>query len=261
MIRKHFFDLHILGILFLISLFFYCGNPKVHYSIMKYQASIIPKKEKENNKSWIRIHVSKDHSFWFEFLSKKTFDYLLDLADIDIERNSRIPSLQYFRFKFKYTGEKPLEVDFFKAYFVDEFGKKYKAIRRKEFIKKYTSVAYAWVDYHKLFIPYKKVSKELENGQGYVPFHKSETFQEKEKRQEKQDTGAKGKLRPFVSHRTKIKVNSRKESIFHLVPFPNFSIGSRKFKLLLDFKLDGQTKQIKMPFLYVSNRDDMKKSH
>ena len=263
-------NIHCFIIIFLLNILFYCGNPRVHYSIIKYKKSGDPDKvssaltrESKYGKSaeslvrmtdpedGISIDVNNEYALWFGFLNQKIFSYLSSLTDMQINKNFRWPKLQYFTFQFKYYGKKSMEVDFFRVYFIDEFGREYRAIPEKEFKKKYTSITYSWLDYQKFFVPYKKVDKGSENK--YLPIKQTNAI--KNKKVKKND-----EIPMVLRHKTKIIINNSQEEIFHIVPFPDFFIGSKKFRLIFNFKIDGETKQIDMPFVYVSSREDIKEN-
>ena len=189
-------NIHFFIIIFLLYTVSYCGNPQVHYSIIKYKKSTAPGKgspvltREKGSKfyskhgrtvesaipgNWISVDMSDEYALWFGFLDKKIFNHLSDKANIQINKNFRLPRLQYFTFQFKYYGKRNMEVDFFRAYFVDGSGRKYHAIHEKEFKKKFTSVAYSWLDHGVFFIPYRKVSENSDDE--YLPIEQANASQ------------------------------------------------------------------------------------
>ena len=273
-VRENVMNIYLFTIVFLLHTLLYCGNPRVYYTIIKHKKSVDPANgspglTRENvsrvhyeygepveplarvtgTGNWISIDAGDEYAFWFGFLNKKLLSYLINAEDIQISKNFRLPKLQYFTFQFKYYGEKNMEVDFFNVYFIDEFGRKYQAVQRKEFKKQYTSIAYSWLDYQIFFVPYLKVSEGSESK--YFPIKQMKAVQKMERNH----------ATAMISrHKTRIKINNARGEIFHIVPFPDFFIGSKKFRLIFNFKIDGQTKQIDMPFFYVSSREDIKEN-
>ena len=228
--------------------FFSCGNPKILYHVARVnlfqdiktysdgdqlppQTTLLSEEFSAHKDNWIFIYNSADLAISFEMLdTEKNSDYL-EAIGFPLSSIVRLPKSYYFRYNLVYRGKQSLKINFYKSYFQDEFKHRYEPISKKEFEKTYTSFFYSWINYNKLHRIY---------AQNIDPSNKKKKIYQALNRQPEKSV----EITP-------------KSNIFQIVSYPFFSLRSKRYNLLLRFKIGNVTKEINTPLYYLSTRDDL----
>ncbi|MDH5720980.1 MAG: hypothetical protein OEZ13_10285 [Spirochaetia bacterium] len=214
----------------IIAIGFFCGNPSIKRELIRY--SVVNHRE---NNDFNDILVFQKNGL-FIYLESITGFEMEDLAErlnlYSKQKIYRLPGLSFFKFRAVNKSNKPIEVNLFELYFIDEFQKKYKALSLSEYYDRFTSVSYDKFNFDFMYSFYL-IKKDGAEKSGKV-FYFEKTLPE-----------------------NKVKIPPDSEG-FQIVPFEFFSSGSRKYRLL--FSENSPFKGEIEVFYYGPIREDIKRS-
>lgn len=213
---------HAIPLIFILQ----CGNPGLNqYLITKSGES--PKSEKPDK---IQLYEKDKLKIILETPDAESIDEFADKLSIATQQKYyRLPDLTYFRIRIINNRDSSVKINLFNAVFRSEYGNLYTPLKKSEYQKRFTSIAYERFPYDSMYSFYvTRTGNKKPEGENIF-------------------------LEKVLPEQT-VEISADEEG-HQLLPFEFFDPGSRLYSFLL---VISQEEKIQRDFFYRTNRNDQK---